>query len=105
MRKAPIPASQDSLTKFLVCGPDHNILTCTVCVYRMILKYVYMYENRDYTLILTIIYYRKDCYSVYIMDVNRLNKPYNSIFTNVLQYMMPHQYVLYFPCSRTSLLS
>ena len=33
---------------------------------------------------------------MYIMDENRLNKPYNSVFTNVLQYIVPHQYFQYF---------
>ena len=42
------------------------------------------------------IYSRKDCCGVYRMDENRLNTPYNSVFTNVLQYIMPHQYFLHF---------
>ena len=33
---------------------------------------------------------------MFIMDENRINKPYNSVFANVLQYIMPHQYFLYF---------
>ena len=33
---------------------------------------------------------------MYIMDENRLNKPYNSVFTTVLQYIVPHQYFQYF---------
>ena len=39
---------------------------------------------------------RKDCCGVYIMDENRLNEPYNSLLTNVLQYIVPHQYFQYF---------
>ena len=38
-------------------------------------------------------FYRKDCCGVYIMDENRLNKPYNSVFTHVLQYIVPHPYL------------
>ena len=33
---------------------------------------------------------------MYILDENRLNKPDNSVFTTVLQYIMPHQYFQYF---------
>ena len=40
--------------------------------------------------------YRKDCCGVYIMDENRLNKPYNSVFTHVLQYNVPHPYFQFF---------
>ena len=29
---------------------------------------------------------------MYIVDEYRLIKPYNSVFTNVLQYIVPHQY-------------
>ena len=39
---------------------------------------------------------RKDCCGVYIMDENRLNKPCNSVFTDVLQYIVPHQSFQYF---------
>ena len=39
---------------------------------------------------------RKDCCGMYIMDENRLNKPYNSVFTHVLQYIVPHPYFQYF---------
>ena len=42
------------------------------------------------------IVFRKDCCGVYIMDENRLNQPYSSVFTNVLQYIVPHQYFQYF---------
>ena len=55
--------------------------------------------------------HRKDCCGVYIMDENRQKKPYNSVFTKVLQYIMPHQSLfcillddcLQAPCSRTRL--
>ena len=39
---------------------------------------------------------RKDCCGVYIMDENRLNKPYNNVFTHVLQYIVPHPYFQFF---------
>ena len=47
---------------------------------------------------------------MYIVDENRLNKPYNSVFTHVLQYIIRIFNILLddcfqAPCSRTRLLS
>ena len=63
-----------------VCKHKSTYIHADSCIH------IYIYVNIN----------RKDCCGVYIMDENRLNKPYNSVFTHVLQYIVPHPYFQFF---------
>ena len=64
---------------------QHNLSLVYICIWRCAYVCVYIY-NICKCIYIYIYTYRKDCCGMYIMNENRRNKPYKSVFTSVLQY-------------------